>query len=53
MMRIISERTFDIDEEFRACFIDWQKAVERVKLTNLKQILKETGTVWRIRMTIY
>jgi hypothetical protein len=30
MLRIISERTLDIDEEFCACFIDWQKAFDRV-----------------------
>jgi hypothetical protein len=26
MLRIVSERTLDIDEELCACFIDWQKA---------------------------
>jgi hypothetical protein len=29
MLRIISERALDIDEELRACFIDWQKAFDR------------------------
>ena len=27
MMRIITERTLEIDEELCVCFIDWQKAV--------------------------
>ena len=28
MLRIISERTFEIDEELCVCFIDWQKVVK-------------------------
>jgi hypothetical protein len=28
--RIISERTLEIDEELSVCFIDWQKAFDRV-----------------------
>ena len=30
MLRIISERTLEIDEELSVCFIDWQKAFDRV-----------------------
>jgi hypothetical protein len=30
IMRIISERTLKIDEELCVCFIDWQKAFDRV-----------------------
>ena len=30
MMRIILERTLEIDEELCVCFIDWQKAFDRV-----------------------
>ena len=33
MMRIIAERTFEIDEELCICFIDWQKAFDRVNWT--------------------
>jgi hypothetical protein len=43
MLRIISEQTLEIDEELSVCFIDWQKAFERVNWTKLMQILKETG----------
>jgi hypothetical protein len=28
MLRIISERTVEIDEELCVCFIDWQKAFD-------------------------
>jgi hypothetical protein len=30
MLRIISERTLEIDEELSVCFIDWQNAFDRV-----------------------
>jgi len=34
MMRIITERTLEIDEELCICFIDWQKAFDRANWTN-------------------
>jgi len=43
MLRIISERTLELDEELCVCFIDWQKAFDRVNWTKLMQILKGTG----------
>jgi hypothetical protein len=52
MLRIISERTLDIDEELFACFIDWQKAFDRVYWTNLMLTLKVSGIEWRERRLI-
>jgi len=52
MLRIISERALEIDEEISVCFIDWQKAFDRVNWTKLMQILKETGIDWRGRRLI-
>jgi hypothetical protein len=52
MLRIISERTLDIYEELCACFIDWQKAFDRVSWTKLMQILKGIGIDWRERRLI-
>ena len=52
MLRIISERTLQIDEELSVCFIDWQKAFDRVNWTKLMQILKGTGIDWRERRLI-
>ena len=43
MLRIISKRTSEIDEELCVCFIDWQKASDRVKWTKLMQITEGTG----------
>ena len=34
------------------CFIDWQKAFDRVNWTKLMQILKRTGIDWRERRLI-
>jgi len=33
----------EIDEELCVCFIDWQKAFDRVNWAKLMQILKRTG----------
>jgi len=52
MMRIIAERTLEIDEELFVCFIDWQKAFDHVNWTKLMQILKRTGIDWRERRLI-
>ena len=46
MLRIISERTLEIEEELCVC---WQKAFDRVNWTKLMQILKGTGIDWRER----
>jgi len=52
MMRIIAERTLEIDEELCICFTDWQKAFDRVNWTRLMQILKRTGIDWCERRLI-
>ena len=52
MPRIISERTLEIDENLCVCFIDWQKAFDRVNWTKLMQILKRTCIDWRERRLI-
>ena len=46
---IITELTLEIDEELCVCFIDWQKAFDRVNWTKLMQILKVNGIAWRER----
>jgi hypothetical protein len=51
MMRIIAERTLETDE-LCICFIDWQKAFDRVNWTKLMHILKGTGINWRERRLI-
>jgi len=46
MMRIIVERTLELDGELCICFIDWQKAFGRINWTKLMQILKRTAIDW-------
>jgi len=53
MVRIISERALDIEEELRACFIDRQKVFDRVNWTKFMQILKGSGIDWGERRLIY
>jgi hypothetical protein len=50
MLRVISERTLEIDEDLCVCFIDWKKAFDRVNWNKLTQILKGTGIDWRERL---
>ena len=52
MLRIISERTLEIDEELCVCFIDWQKAFDRGNWTKLMLILKGIDIYWRERRLI-
>jgi hypothetical protein len=47
MQRVILEGNLDTDEEFCACFIVWQKALDHVNWTKLLQIMSETGMDWR------
>jgi Reverse transcriptase (RNA-dependent DNA polymerase). len=52
MLRRISERTLDMDEELCACFVDWMKAFDHVNWTKLMLILKGTGIDLRERKLI-
>jgi hypothetical protein len=52
MLRIISERTLEIDAELCVCFTGWQKEFDRFKWTKLMQILRGTGIDWRERRLI-
>jgi len=47
MLRIISERTLQIDEDLCVCFIDWKQAFDRVNWNKLMQTLKGIDTDWR------
>ena len=40
LRRIISERMLDVKEEMCLCFIDWQKAFDRVDWTKLLDMLR-------------
>jgi len=46
ILKIIPERTLDIDKELCACFINWYMAFDHVNWTKLMHILKVTGINW-------
>jgi hypothetical protein len=50
MLRIISERILDVEEELCECLIDWQRVFDCVNWT--VQVLKVTGVDWRDRRLI-
>ena len=52
ILRMISERTLELDAEMCVCFTDWQKAFDRVNWIKLMQILKVTGIDWSKRRLI-
>ena len=52
LMRIISERVLDVKEVMCLCFIDWQKASDRVDWTKLLEMLRNIGVNWRERRLI-
>ena len=52
MLRKISERTLEIDEELCVGFKDWQKAFDQVSWTKLMQILKGNVIDWLNRRLI-
>jgi len=46
MLRMISERNLEIDEDLCVCFIEWEKAFDRVQWTKFMENLKGTGIDW-------
>ena len=43
----------DVKEEMCLCFIDWQKAFDRVDWTKLLEMLRNIGVNWRKHQLIY
>jgi hypothetical protein len=52
MLRIISERTLNVEEELCECLIDWQRVFDRVNWTSLVPIIQGSGVDWRDRKLI-
>ena len=49
----ISERALDVKEEMCLCFIDWQKAFDRVDWTKLLEMLRNIVANRRERRLIH
>lgn len=51
-IRMIAERCMDVNKEIYVCFIDWEKAFDRVDWNILMKILKEIQLNWKDRRLI-
>src|SRR6218665_1018993 len=51
-MQLQCERSLEHDNELFICFVDFEKAFDRVKWTKLRHILKTMGIDWRNRRLI-
>ena len=53
VLRVICERTLSINKDVFICFIDYEKAFDRVNWVKLMSILKEIGVDYRDRKAIW
>uniref|UniRef100_A0A8D8R6E3 Craniofacial development protein 2 n=1 Tax=Cacopsylla melanoneura TaxID=428564 RepID=A0A8D8R6E3_9HEMI len=51
-MRMMGERMIDVDKNLYVCFIDWEKAFDRVEWNILLRVLKEIELNWKDRRLI-
>ena len=52
VMRLLCVRRLEFKEELIVCFVDFEKAFDRVKWTKLFEVLKKIGVDWRDRRLI-
>ena len=52
VMRMPSEKAIDHDNELFVCFVDFEKAFDRVEWKRMLNILKDLGVDWRDRRLI-
>src|SRR6516225_7306849 len=52
VMRMLCERSLDHDNDIYVCFVDFEKAFDRVKWDKMMQILKELKVDWKDRSLI-
>ena len=51
-LRILGERSIEVGKEMNVCFIDYEKAFDRVDWKKLMDILKKIGLDWKDRRLI-
>src|SRR2546426_9445769 len=52
ILRMLCERSLELDNEVFVCFVDFEKAFDRVNLVKLLEVLKRIGVDWRDRRLI-
>ena len=52
VMRCLSERSIEFNQDLYVCFIDYEKAFDRVNWRKLMEILQNIGVDWRDRRLI-
>ncbi|KAI5728388.1 hypothetical protein M8J77_014772 [Diaphorina citri] len=51
-VRMLSERILDVNRELYVCFVDWEKAFDRVNWNILLRVLREIDLNWKDRRLI-
>ena len=51
-LRMIGERMLDVNKDLYVCFIDWEKAFDKVNWNILLKILRDMGIDWKDRRLI-
>ena len=52
MLRILCERSLEFDNELFVCFVDFEKAFDRVNWVMMMDVLKKVGVDWKERRLI-
>ena len=52
VVRLLSEKSIEFDKEIYVCFVDFEKAFDRVDWVKMMDILKKVGVDWRDRKLI-
>ena len=53
VMRVLCERSLEFGNDIYVCFIDFEKAFDRVNWIKMMEVLKQIGVDWRDRRMIY
>ena len=52
VMRMLCERSLELDNEVYICFVDFEKAFDRVNWVKMMEVLRKIGVDWRDRRLI-